>query len=194
MAAFSRSAAMEYLTQLWIPILVSAAAVWVASALCWMAIGHHNHDHAAIPDEQGFIEALKSWNLPPGNYGFPDFQKCKDKSIPADQKPKWGEGPMGLLRVWGPTSMGGNMLWTFLTFLVVSALIAYLGSAALRPGDSFAHVFQVLGTAGVLAYCFAGIPNDIWFQKSRRSMVLNFIDGVVFGLITGAVFAWLWPR
>jgi hypothetical protein len=56
-----------------------------------------------------------------------------------------------------------------------------------------ATVFRVLGTAGVLAYCFAFLPNGIWFGAKPRAMAMNVIDGVAYGLVTGAVFAWLWP-
>ena len=48
-----------------------------------------------------------------------------------------------------------------------------------RSQESFGRIFRVLGTAGVLAYCFASFPNDIWFQKSPRAILMNFIDGVV---------------
>ncbi len=65
-------------------------------------------------------------------------------------------------------------------------------SVSVEP--DFAKVMQVLGTAGILAYCFASLPNDIWFQKSGREVLMNLIDGVIFGLITGAVFGWLWPK
>jgi hypothetical protein len=184
---------MDFIIALWIPILASAAAVWFVSALCWMAIGHHNKDTATMPGEQEFVDTVKRLNIPPGNYGFPDFKKCKEQS--KGSKGKWPEGPMGLLRVWGPVSMGTNMALTFGSFLLVSVVVAYLGWAALKhTGETFGHVMQVLGTAGVLAYCFSSLPNDIWFQKSKRAMLMNFIDGVAFGLVTGAVFAWLWPK
>jgi hypothetical protein len=187
---------MDFLSHLWIPILASAAAVWFASALAWMLVGHHKNDNLPLPNEQEVIDTVKRWNLPAGEYMFPDFRRCKGMS--KEQKQAMYESmqknPMGLLRVWGKINMGGNMLWTFVVFLVVSVLIAYLGWAALpHARDSFAHVFRVLGTAGVLAYCFASLPNDIWFQRSKRAMATSFIDGLVFGLITGAVFAWLWP-
>ena len=107
---------------------------------------------------------------------------------------KWKEGPVGMLNVWGKVSMGRNMALTFIVYLAVSFLIAYLASAILlHPGDSFKHVFQVLGTAGVLAYVFGGMSNAIWFGAYPRTILMNVIDGVVYGLITGAIFAWLWP-
>jgi hypothetical protein len=191
---------MEFLTQLWLPILASAAAVWVASALAWMAIGHHKNDWKEVPNENDFIETLKRMGVPPGSYGFPEFRKCEGMTT-EQKKAKWEEmqkNPMGLLRVWGPISMGRNMLLTFVVFLAVSVLLAYIGWAALPHGGlagrpAFGKIMQVLGTAGILAYCAAGLPNDIWFQRSRRETMTCLVDGVAFGLIAGAVFAWLWP-
>ncbi len=184
---------MDFLIALWIPILASAVGVWIVSALCWTAIGHHNKDTAPLPNEQEFISTIKRMNIPTGNYGFPDFQKCKGKS--KEEQKLMMANPMGLLRVWAPVGMGANMVLTFLTFLVVSTIVAYLGWASLKhTGETFGHIMQVLGTAGVLAYCFSSFPNDIWFQRSKRAILTNFIDGVVFGLLTGAVFAWLWPK
>jgi hypothetical protein len=37
------------------------------------------------------------------------------------------------------------------------------------------------------------IPNAVWFGSYKRTIVANFIDGIVYGLITGAIFAWRCP-
>ncbi len=197
---------MDFLTHLWLPIVASAGAVWIASCLAWMVVGHHKGDWKEIPNEGEFIAAVQRMGIPAGSYGFPEFRKCEGLTK-EQKKAKWEDmqkGPMGLLRVWGPISMGKNMVLTLLVYLVASALVGYIGWNALGHADSvagslagrpaFAKVMQVLGTAGVLAYSFASLPNDIWFQKSRREVVTHLVDGVVFGLITGAVFAWLWPK
>jgi hypothetical protein len=78
--------------------------------------------------------------------------------------------------------------------LVVSTLVAYIGSATLRPGAGFAQVFRVLGAAGVLGYSFAFIPNAIWFGQYPRAIAMSMIDGLVYGLTTGAIFAAMWPK
>lgn len=201
---------MEFLTSLWLPIVVSGVLVWIASAVAWMAIGHHKKDRGAIPGgrEQEFMDAITRMGIGPGNYGFPDF--CQHDKLPREERMKavkvlYDRQPQGLLRVWAPTNMGLNMALTFVFYLVTSAVIGYLGWAALPHGSpgatagadgggaTFGQVFRVLGTAGILAYCFASFPGDLWFQKKRRAMAMDLIDGVVFGVITGAVFAWLWP-
>jgi len=193
---------MDFIHHLWLPILASTAAVWIVSALAWMLVGHHKGDWRAVPREDEFIATVKRMGIAPGSYGFPEFRRLEGMSK-EEKRAKMEEmqrSPMGILRVWGPVSMGRNMLLTLLVLFITSVLIAYLGWNALphgtalgetRPG--FAKVMQVLGTAGVLAYCVAGLPNDIWFQRSAREIVMCLIDGIVFGLLTGAVFAWLWP-
>jgi hypothetical protein len=192
---------MEFLTHLWLPILVSGIGVWIASFIFWMIIGHHKKDRDALPGgrdgEQQFMDFITRMNIRPGNYGFPDF--CQHDNLPPKERKEarralYDKRPMGTLRVWGEMNMGVNMLVTFLFYLLTSTVIAYLGWAALPIGAPIAKVLQILGTAGILAYCFASFPHDIWFQKKRRAVVMDWIDGVVFGLITGGIFAWFWPR
>lgn len=103
--------------------------------------------------------------------------------------------PVGHLSLWQPPlGMGGKMLGTFGVYLVVSTLIAYLASITLPRGAEFGRVFQVVGTAGILAYSFASIPNAIWFGAYKRTIVAGILDGIVFGCITRAIFAWRWPH
>ncbi len=196
---------MDFLTHLWLPILVSSVGVWFISFAAWMIIGHHKKDRDAIPDERGFIDFIRRANIPPGDYGYPDF--CQHDSLPRKErmtamKALYDQHPQGLLRVWAPTNMGLAMGLTFAFYLVTSVVIAYLGWAALPHSAAaagtdgsrlFWKVFQVLGTAGILAYCFGSFPNDLWFQKKRRAMAMNLVDGIAFGLATGLVFAWFWP-
>jgi hypothetical protein len=110
-------------------------------------------------------------------------------------KAKFDKGPMGLLSVWAKPSMGKNMALNFVFYIVACSLIAYLASAAGIPrGAGFGKVMQVVGTAGVLAFSFSALPGMIWFQANKPAIVSHIVDGVVMGLITGAVFALLWPK
>jgi hypothetical protein len=185
---------MELLIPLWLPILLSAAVIWVISAIVWMALPHHKRDFIALPDEDGLMEYLRQSGIKPGNYVFPDFRGREAMKSPKVEK-ALNEGPVGHLSVWQtPLTMGGKMVATFIVYLVVSTLIAYLTRVALPGAAPFAKVFQVAGTAGILAYCFSFIPNAVWFGSYQRTIVASIIDGIVYGLITGAIFAWLWPH
>ncbi len=190
---------MHALHDLWLPILLSGVAVWVASALAWMAIGHHRKDRDPIPGgkEREFMDTIKRLNIPPGNYGFPDF--CQHHDLPPKERKEamkalYNTRPMGMLRVWGEVNMGVNMFLTFLFYLITSMVIAFLAAGALPHGASFATVFHLCSLAGILAYCFATFPGDLWYQLKHRAMLMCWIDGIIFGLITGLIFAWLWPR
>lgn len=187
---------MEFIGALWLPIILSAVAVFIASALAWMLVGHHSKDHQGLGEERErkLIEALKSINIAPGVYGFPDMHKAMSRDEQRKMFDTMFQNPVGLLRVWRHPNMGVNMFMSFVIYLVASTLIAYLGWAAFGHAKvEFTKIFQVLGTAGVLTYTIASLPGDVWFQNSKRAMVLNVLDGVVFGLITGAIFAWRWP-
>ena len=81
-----------------------------------------------------------------------------------------------------------------LCYSTVAVVIAYLTRVALPGATPFAKVFQVAATAGILAYCFSFIPNAIWWGSYKRTIVANFIDGIIYGAITGAIFAWRWPH
>lgn len=181
------------LLDLWLPIVLSAAAVWVASALAWMVMPHHKSEFKKLPDEDAVARVVREQKLTPGMYAFPD---CGDHSKMKDPEfiKKMNDGPVGMLHVWPPgMQMGGKMAASFVFYLVVSVFVAYLASRSLSPGASFGSVFQMAGVAAIMAYCFATIPNDIWFNKPLNARVSCFVDGIVYGLITGTLFAWLWP-
>lgn len=182
------------LLSLWLPIVLSAAVVWIAAAIVWMALPHHKNDFIALADEDGFMDDLRKRGIKPGNYVFPDF---RGREAMKSQKvcKALEEGPVGHLSLWQPPlGMAGKMLGTFIVYLAVSTLIAYLASVTLPKPAEFARVFQVVGTAGILAYSFSHIPNAIWFGSYKRTIFASIIDGIVYGLITGVIFAWRWPH
>ena len=162
---------MDLLLALWLPILLSAAAVWIVSTLFGMPFLHHKNDWIGLPtaphggSEDAFMEYLRTSGIKPGNYLFPDFrtrEAMESEKVCKALK----EGPVGHLSLWQPPlSMGGKLAATFIVYLVVITLIAYLASVTLPKtagGEGgFAKVFQVVGTAGVLAYSCAFIPSAI---------------------------------
>jgi hypothetical protein len=178
------------LLSLWLPILLSGIALFFASFAAWMILPHHKKEWIGLPNEDAVMRELSSDNLPPGQYCFPYA------ATPADMKSetykaKMQAGPRGTITLWkAPPNMGVNMLCTVLFFLVANFVIAYLAAMVLPPGEDRMRVFRFVGTAGVLTYGTANILNGIWFG---RKMVSDIVDGVVYGLITGAIFALLWP-
>jgi hypothetical protein len=185
---------MEFLSSLWLPILLSAVAVWFLSLIFGMALPHHKQDWINLPDEEGFMDDLRKRGIKPGNYLFPDFRDPKAMKTPKVEK-ALKEGPVGHLSVWKtPVTMTDKMVGAFIVHLIVAILIAYLTRLALPGAAPFARVFQIAATAGILAYSFSFIPNALWFGAYKRTIVASIIDGIIFGLVTGAIFAWRWPH
>lgn len=187
---------MDLLVSLWFPILLSAAAVWFVSTLLGMPFLHHKNDWIGLPpgQEDALIEFLRKSAIRPGNYLFPDF-RTREALDSEKVRQALERGPVGHLSVWRPPlTMGGKLAGAFLVYLAASTLIAYLAAAALPRAATSAKVFQVVGAAGILAYCFSFIPSEIWFGAYRRTIIAGVFDGVIFGVITGAIFAWRWPQ
>ena len=45
-----------------------------------------------------------------------------------------------------------------------------------------------------LGCAFGAFPQSIWWGQPWRATFKDVVDGLVYGLIIGAVFAWLWPH
>ncbi len=181
------------LIELWMPILVSSVLVFIASFIAWAVSPHHKGDFKPLPNEDGFLESLRTNSTPAGMYMFPWCADAKNMKDPAF-KQKWEAGPHGTLNIRPAVpNMGKNLVLTFLFYLIVGVFVAYLTSVACPPGTAYLKVFQVSGCATVMAYVLAIYPHAIWMGRPWRAVVLETIDGMVFGVLTAGVFGWLWP-
>ena len=92
---------------LWLAILLSSIAVWVASALFWMVMPHHKSDYAKLPDDDAVRRALTPQGVVPGQYSIPYAVSGKDLQDPETVR-RFEEGPVGILTVMpsGAPTMG----------------------------------------------------------------------------------------
>ena len=183
---------MVHLSMLWLPILVSAVFVFIASNLLWMALPFwHRKDYQRLPDEAAVLAALKSAKS--GQYIAPvvEWSKATPEERTAAQS-----GPMALLMVRNPNafSFGKALTIYFIYTLVISVLVGYVAGATVAAGAHYLRVFRIAGIAGILAYSFRGVPDSVWYGKPWVVTFKEFIDGVVYGLLTAGTFGWLWPR
>lgn len=178
---------------LWLPILVSSVAVFFASFLVWMVLPHHKADIKKLPDEKALTAKLNELNIPPGTYMWPNCE-TKEEMGSEEFKARLHAGPWGSINIMrAEPSFGRNLALTFTFYVIVSAFVAYITGEARAPGAAFASVFQVAGATAILGYCAGGIPGAFFFAKPVRFMMTELIDGIAYGLITAAIFAWLWP-
>ena len=183
---------MEFLIQLWLPIILCAIVLFFASFAAWVILPHHFSDKKQLPNEDELMDFISKANLPAGNYMFP-YAASKEEQGGKEYGEKYAAGPRGLVDIYDMPNMGSNMAQTVVFFLITSIVIAYITFVACPPaadGTDFMKVFRVAGTIGVLTHASSGILNKIWF-KGR--FITDLIDGIVFGLIIGLIFALLWP-
>jgi hypothetical protein len=180
---------------LWLPILLSAVIVFVASALIHMVLTHHRTDYRKLPNEDRVLAALRPENIAPGQYMFPHAATPKDMGAPAMIE-KYKQGPIGVLTALptGVPAMGKNLTQWFVYCLVVGIVVAYVAGRTLGPTADYLDVFRVTGTVAWLAYAGAQPADSIWRGQGWGVTVKNVVDGLVYGLLTGGVFGWLWPR
>ena len=186
---------MVYLTSLWLPILLSAVMVFVASSIIHMLLAYHRSDYKKLPNEEKLLEAMRSLGVTPGAYFFPHVTSHKDMKSPAVIE-KYKKGPVGIVTVLpsGPPAMPKFLLKWFLFCLGISVFVAYLAGRTLGTGAEYLAVFRVAGTAAFLGYAVAHATDSIWKGQPWSTTIKHMFDGLVYGLLTAGVFGWLWPR
>lgn len=186
---------MISLFHLWLPIVVSAVLVFVASSVIHMVFKWHNSDYRKLPNEAEVAEALRKGSPAPGQYVLPHCMDMGDMKSPEVQK-KFVEGPVGLLylKASGMPNMGSALVGWFVFNVVISFMVAYLTSRTLAPGAPYLQVFRVAGTVAFLAYAGNAAQASIWMGKPWRSTAKEILDGLIYGLVTAGAFGWLWPK
>lgn len=185
---------MVSITSLWLPILLSAIIVFVASSIMHMLLPYHRSDYIALPDEEKVLSALRAAGLKRGLYIFP-FGTHKEMKSPAMVE-KYNQGPVGMMTVrpTGPPVMAKFLGLWFGYCLVIGFFVAYLAGRTVAPGVDYLHVFRVAGTAAFLAYGVGQLSNGIWKGQTLSMTIKEVIDGLVYAGLTAGTFGWLWPR
>lgn len=185
---------METLAGLWLPIVVSAVLVFVASSIIWNLLDAHKWHVKGLPDEAAAREALGKQGLAPGQYSIPYATGSAAMKDP-DFTRKLEQGPVGLLLVRAPGQVHlGRFLGSWFAYLLlVSYFVALVCGQTLSRGTEYMLVFKVAGAVALAAYSFGQIPNAIWWSRPWKSALKEFADGVVYAALTAGVFGWLWP-
>ena len=185
---------MEFLTQLWLAIVLSAVFVFVVSSIMHMLIPIHRGDFRKLSAEDVVLEQLRSHALSPGEYMFPCAGSMKDMGTP-EMLEKYNRGPVGFLTIMapGPVNMAKALSQWFVYSLVISVFCAYVAWHVLDPGAHYLSVFRIVGTVAFLAYAGAYAPNSIWKGIRWTTTIKYFFDGAIYAMVTAGTFGWLWP-
>lgn len=186
---------MVSLGALWLPILVSAVLVFIASSIIHMVLKYHNRDYTRLPNEDAVRAAIRTGSPAPAQYIFPYHPDPREMEKP-EVKQKFIEGPVGVLNLMRPRAptMAPNLTQWFFFILLVSLFVGYVAAHAIPRGAEYLHVFRIVGATGFLAYGAGQIPSAIWMGKPWSVAWKDLLDGLVYGLVTAGTFGWLWPR
>jgi len=185
---------MVFLTALWLPIVLSAVFVFIASSVIHMALPIHKSDYGKMAKEDDVLSAMREAGVKPGDYMFPYASEMKEMGEPEMVK-KLEQGPVGMVTIWpnGPMQMGSSLAIWFAYCIVIGWLVAYITGRTFGPGTDYLQVFRVAGTVAFLAYAGAHAQASIWFKRSWSTTLKHTLDGLVYGLLTAGTFGWLWP-
>ena len=188
---------MVPVTSLWLPIVLSAVVVFVASAILHMVLPFHEKDVRKLPTdkEDAVLDALRRASLTPGDYGAPHPGSAGGMKEPAFVA-KMTRGPVAFMTIapGAPPSIASNLVQWFVYSLVVSVFVAYVTGLAAGPGADYMTVFQLASVTTFMGHALALPQHSIWYRRDWGTTVRSMADGLIYGLLTGGVFGWLWPR
>ncbi len=186
---------MTSLTYLWLPIVVSALVVFVASSVLHMALPWHHGDWRQVPQQDKVMEALRPFAIPPGDYMLPRCDNAAQMKTPEYQD-KLKKGPVLVATVMpsGPFAMGSSLALWFVYCLAVAFFAAYVAGSSLPSGAAYLKVFRIVGTVAFTGYALALWQSSIWYRRSWATTIRFNIDGLIYAALTAGVFGWLWPK
>jgi hypothetical protein len=186
---------MVPLSDLWLPIVLSGVAAFLISSLIHMVIGYHKHDYQTVPKEDGVMEALRPFQIPPGDYMLPRAGSMAAMKSPEFQE-KWKRGPVVTMTVLpaGMDFMGATLAKWFVFCVVVSLFAAYIAGVALGPGADPMRILQVVGCVTFIGYAVGLWPMSIWYRRSIATTLRNTFDALLYGLAAGGIFIYFWPK
>jgi len=185
---------MVSVVSLWLPILLSAVAVFLISSIIHMVLQYHKNDFVKLPSEEPVMDDLRKANIPPGDYHFPRAESMKDMNSPEFIE-KMKQGPVGIITMMesGPPAMGKQLLLWFIYSIIVGIFAAYIAGHALAPGTHYLLVFRFTGTVAFVGYSLALLQNSIWYKRNWAATLISMFDGLIYALFTAGIFGWLWP-
>jgi len=178
---------------LWLPILLSAIAVFIVSSIIHMVLGYHDNNYKKLPDEDAFLDQVGKLDIPPGEYMYPFCAGHKDMQSEG-YIDKLNKGPVGLMTAMpkGPFTMGKNLINWFIYSIIVGIFSAYIAMQSLTVDSSFRLVMHTVAIASFSGYALGLIQDSVWYNRAWSTTLKLVFDGLLYALATGAVFAWLW--
>jgi hypothetical protein len=174
---------------LWLPILVSAVVVFVASSVLHMLLTYHKADFRKLPGEDAVAAAMRKENPAPGRYMLPHCESHKEFQDPAVVE-KFTKGPVAQITVMpsGPPAMGKNLAQWFAFCVLVGFVCAYVARHAVGAEGGGMPIMRITGTVAFVGYGMSSIIDSIWHAVPWSSTARALVDGLIYAILTGLTF------
>ena len=185
---------MNDLLLLWLPILVTAVAVFVASSLIHMVFKWHNLDYKKLTNEDAVLAAIRAGSPEPGQYVLPHCADMKDLQTEELQK-KFREGPVGFMTLKrpGPPTIGGALGKWFVFNLAVAGIVGVIALRMYGLQADPRRAAHLVGVLSLLTYSGGSVQQGIWMGKPWGSVAKDLLDGAIYATVSALSFWWLWP-
>jgi len=179
---------------LWLPVVVSAVAVWLVSAVLHIVLKYHRADYRQLAEEEGVGQTLRKAASAPGVYFIPycaDMSQMKDPAV----RKRFEDGPVAIITLMrsGLPNMGKSLGQWLAFCLLVSFVTSYVARHSLDPGAVGMEVLRLTGTIAFIGYGFGYFQDSIWKGIPWSNSLRGLLDAAVYALVTGLVFRFLWP-
>ena len=178
-----------------LPIVLASVAVFILSTIIHMAMPWHKSDYGNVPNDDAAIAAIQSLNLAPGDYAVPNPR------LPGGGKnpnfiAHFERGPAFHMTVIPPGGMhmGKYMGPWFGFMLLISAIAGWVTGSIVAPGGNPHAVFHFSAIITACSYGFGTWPLSVWYHRKWSTAFKETFDAILYGLATGAVFMWMWPK
>jgi hypothetical protein len=182
------------IASMWLPILVSAVAVFVVSSIVHMLLPWHKNDYPRLANEDAVMDALRPLGIPTGEYFVP-----RPASREVLRSPEFLEranrGPVFILNMMpnGMMPMGKTLGLWFVYSIVVSYFAGHIAFRAITPPAEHHTIFHTVGLTAFMGYTFALWQMSIWYRRPWMTTLKATIDGFIYAAITAETFVLLWP-
>ena len=89
--------------------------------------------------------------------------------------------------------MGSALIQWFLFCVVVGIFAGYVAGIKVAPGADYMEVFRFTSVVAFCSYTLAEWSHTIWYKHGMGATIKSTIDGLIYSLVTGGTFGWLWP-
>ena len=174
---------MGFLGDYWLAIVASGAGVFIVSSVIHMALQWHKADYGKMAGEGEVLASMREHGVSPGHYMFPCAGSMKDMATEEMQE-KFKLGPVGFMTVMpGMPGMGKSLGQWFAYSVLVAVFAAYVLSFA---GEG--SVFRLTSTVAFMGFGLGAMMDSIWKGVSWSITGKFLVDGLLYGLTTGACF------